>query len=752
MANDNGMFDPYGLSDMLTQYLSNLQGQQPDLANNTFARETKEEIEKNVKNVARMTEEEIKKSVKQLENLFTSVFGRSSNAHKFFEMFGKELEQLSKQMSISTTLFSNLSTSAGSLLMQLSRAGNMGMYNLNKKGLDKNLPAQQLMSALLPEMGKKFDSAIDKLLNFFVADKDSRKTRMRQFREDLVDGLAKSKFFGGAIMDLIKLGALFVGSWLKDKGTIGKVLAVALIAAAPVIGAAIALAISGAMVTGIVKVMGFIGKLFFTPIRWLGRGLFSLMGKLLTAVWATKTLGGLKNMFGVSRAWQAGKTLASASNMALAPGATGFAVDAMLAGKLTQNIAPKAGLSAVSGPLKGILGVATKILPWVLRLGKLFNIVGWIWLGIEAIVGIVKWWRGRKDKKEGARGKGSNIDIADVSYQNYGDVSSSLGQDSVSNATLAGHRVTSGFGMRVHPVYGDRRMHTGIDLAYNKGDSINALMGGEIIFAGQKGGYGNAVVVRDKLGTEHLYGHLDSINEDILSGKRRSIKRGDYLGAAGKTGTATGVHLHYETKLAKGGYTDPIEYLRAHESLSLKLGEKKSNYADKFTQNVVAYWDSQGKDKGFLHSKAHDYAKLAEQFKHEYVQDVAKISKKGYINGEIRDMRYLEAYRSQEAKDYANKKIAEFVDNAKMEANAKSIGISTSLDQKAEILDIGTSATDQAREQWGNINRRFKEDAEKTVVIPEDKQPILDFSGTDTCSKILQNTLNAQQQAFLQQP
>ena len=253
--NSSGMFDPYGLNEMLVQYLSNLQGQQPTLANNDFARETKLEVEKSVKDVSKMTEEEIKKAVKQLENLFTSIFGRSSNAHKFFDQFALQMLQVSKQMSMSTTLFSNLSTSAGSLLMQLSKAGNLGFYNLDKKGIDKNLPAQQIMAALLPEMGKKLDSVADKLLAFFGEDRKNYKTKSRQFIEDLVEGLGRSKFVGGAITDLIRLATLFGASWLKNFGPLGKALAVGLVALGPIIGAKIADILLKGLTTGLGNIL-----------------------------------------------------------------------------------------------------------------------------------------------------------------------------------------------------------------------------------------------------------------------------------------------------------------------------------------------------------------------------------------------------------------------------------------------------------------------------------------------------------------
>lgn len=373
--NNSGMFDPFGLSEMLAQYLSNLQDQQPTLANNDFARETKLEVEKSVKDVSKMTEEEIKKAVKQLENLFTSIFGRSSNAHKFFDQFALQMLQVSKQMSMSTTLFSNLSTSAGSLLMQLSKAGNLGFYNLDKKGIDKNLPAQQIMAALLPEVGKKFDSVADKLIAFFGEDRKNYKTKSRQFIEDLVEGLGRSKFVGGAITDLIRLATLFAASWLKNFGPLGKALAVGLVALGPIIGAKIADILLKGLTTGL-------GNILKSSVLGLGALLratiLSVTNKnLLGLAMQGKTLGG-SVVNGISRG-----NLALGSF--LAAGAVGaMAVDTFKqegGRNKTAGVALGAGSLALGASgLAALIGgaFATAVLPIALPVAAIATGIGLI--------------------------------------------------------------------------------------------------------------------------------------------------------------------------------------------------------------------------------------------------------------------------------------------------------------------------------------------------------------------------------------
>lgn len=112
---------------------------------------------------------------------------------------------------------------------------------------------------------------------------------------------------------------------------------------------------------------------------------------------------------------------------------------------------------------------------------------------------------------------------------------------------LAGSlRVTSGFGLRVHPVYGGHRGHDGIDLAAPSGTPVRAAADGRVQFAGVQRGYGNVVYLQHSRGNETtIYGHLSRI--DVRVGQ--AIARGDQLGAVGSTGIATGPHLHFEIRV-----------------------------------------------------------------------------------------------------------------------------------------------------------------------------------------------------------
>ncbi len=107
-------------------------------------------------------------------------------------------------------------------------------------------------------------------------------------------------------------------------------------------------------------------------------------------------------------------------------------------------------------------------------------------------------------------------------------------------------RVTSGFGMRHHPIMQQWRAHTGIDYAAPVGTRVRAVGDGIVEFAGVKGGYGNAVVLRHHGQYATVYAHLSRIA--VRRGAR--VAQSDTIGFVGQTGWATGPHLHYEFRIA----------------------------------------------------------------------------------------------------------------------------------------------------------------------------------------------------------
>lgn len=105
-------------------------------------------------------------------------------------------------------------------------------------------------------------------------------------------------------------------------------------------------------------------------------------------------------------------------------------------------------------------------------------------------------------------------------------------------------RVSSGFGMRRHPILGYSRMHKGIDFAAPEGTPVYASGDGEIEMAGRAGGYGNFIKLKHTDRYETGYAHLSSFARGIKKGVR--VKQGQVIAYVGSTGQSTGPHLHYE--------------------------------------------------------------------------------------------------------------------------------------------------------------------------------------------------------------
>lgn len=111
---------------------------------------------------------------------------------------------------------------------------------------------------------------------------------------------------------------------------------------------------------------------------------------------------------------------------------------------------------------------------------------------------------------------------------------------------LAFTRVTSGFGMRQHPILGGQRGHDGIDYKAPKGTPVRTVGDGTVEFAGVQRGYGNVIYVKHPNGRDTtVYGHLSQIG--VHKGER--VSQGQKIGEVGATGMATGPHLHFEFRV-----------------------------------------------------------------------------------------------------------------------------------------------------------------------------------------------------------
>lgn len=108
-------------------------------------------------------------------------------------------------------------------------------------------------------------------------------------------------------------------------------------------------------------------------------------------------------------------------------------------------------------------------------------------------------------------------------------------------------RISSGFGMRKHPIHGNWRGHKGVDYAAPTGTPIHATGDGVIDFIGTQNGYGNTIIIKHHSGYKTLYAHQSRFASGLKKGA--SVTQGDLIGYVGSTGWSTGPHLHYEFRV-----------------------------------------------------------------------------------------------------------------------------------------------------------------------------------------------------------
>jgi murein DD-endopeptidase MepM/ murein hydrolase activator NlpD len=140
--------------------------------------------------------------------------------------------------------------------------------------------------------------------------------------------------------------------------------------------------------------------------------------------------------------------------------------------------------------------------------------------------------------------------IAMYRFENDGGVVEYFNEkgESIKKALLKtpvdGAKITSGFGLRNHPILGFTKMHKGVDFGVPTGTPIQAAGDGTIEMAGFNGAYGNYVRIRHGNGYATAYAHMSRIAAGMKVGKR--IGQGQIVGFVGSTGRSTGPHLHYE--------------------------------------------------------------------------------------------------------------------------------------------------------------------------------------------------------------
>ena len=150
----------------------------------------------------------------------------------------------------------------------------------------------------------------------------------------------------------------------------------------------------------------------------------------------------------------------------------------------------------------------------------------------------------------GAAGGGSGFAGSDVPFIGADGFCSPIGEN-------WRNVVTSEFGNRRDPFTGERRGHSGMDLAVPTGTSVRAALPGTVtVSTYNQGGYGYYVMIDHGNGLSTLYGH----NSQLLARVGQTVEAGDVIALSGSTGRSTGPHLHFEVRI-NGERTNPRSYL-----------------------------------------------------------------------------------------------------------------------------------------------------------------------------------------------
>ena len=136
---------------------------------------------------------------------------------------------------------------------------------------------------------------------------------------------------------------------------------------------------------------------------------------------------------------------------------------------------------------------------------------------------------------------------------------------------VAFRRISSGFGMRRHPILGIMRRHEGMDYAASSGTPVRAVGDGVVIRANYNNGYGNVVEIRHPNGFVTRYGHMRGFAPGIARGTRVTIEQ--TIGYVGSTGLSTAPHLHFEV-LVNGEQRNPRTALANQDSNPIPSSER----------------------------------------------------------------------------------------------------------------------------------------------------------------------------------
>lgn len=139
---------------------------------------------------------------------------------------------------------------------------------------------------------------------------------------------------------------------------------------------------------------------------------------------------------------------------------------------------------------------------------------------------------------------------------------------------------TSGFGIRVHPITGERKLHTGVDYAASNGTHILAAADGRVAFAGPATGYGHLILIEHTVGGKRIatgYAHMYADGIHVRAGD--TVTAGQYIADVGSDGYSTGSHLHFEVRPggADAAPVDPEPWLASNRAADVEGSAEASD-------------------------------------------------------------------------------------------------------------------------------------------------------------------------------
>ncbi|MBQ7794212.1 MAG: M23 family metallopeptidase, partial [Clostridia bacterium] len=147
------------------------------------------------------------------------------------------------------------------------------------------------------------------------------------------------------------------------------------------------------------------------------------------------------------------------------------------------------------------------------------------------------------------------------------EINKALSSKSASNVVYRGNgkfawpsasstRITSNFGYRIHPIFGTKKLHRGLDIGAAAGTNVLAAESGVVLTAGYNSSYGYYITINHGSGYVTLYAH----NSKLLVKSGDTVSRGQVIAKCGSTGNSTGPHIHFEVQV-NGKLVNPLNYL-----------------------------------------------------------------------------------------------------------------------------------------------------------------------------------------------